>query len=330
MHKTKKTKILWHIVRYSDMKEPEKILVFNRLQDQHIYLNLPLDKIDLNSDFTINNLRDIHYEYPYQSPVFRTNFFSFVFVKDAHGKYTTDDLTFTTEPGTIYFTNPGHFKSFNWHSVNDVCLITLSESFLKENVHADIFEEFPFLLAETVSPRVLSPAHFAEFELLYQQIEKEYFADSPYKNRMIGNLFVVLLLKIKEYFWEDYNPIYEGNRSSQIVKHFKRMLEQHYRDINKGTVSKVFRVQDYADAQNLHPNYLTNVITTKTGKSISTWIAEKTIAEAKALLQNSAISIKEIAFRLGFAESTHFSNYFKKHTNLSPVLFRKQQENPTS
>ncbi len=163
-----------------------------------------------------------------------------------------------------------------WQEINDVHLITLSESFLKENVHQKIFEEFPFLLAETVPPRILQPEVFAEFEQLYLQIEKEYFSSSTYRTRMIGNLFV-LLLKIKEYFWEDYNPIYGGNRSSQIVKQFKRTLEQHYRDLVSGKADKVFRVQDYADAQHLHPNYLSNVIKSKTGKPIGTWITEKTI-----------------------------------------------------
>jgi AraC-like DNA-binding protein len=72
------------------------------------------------------------------------------------------------------------------------------------------------------------------------------------------------------------------------------------------------------------------VIKTKTGKPISTWITEKTIAEAKSLLQNSSTSIKEIAFMLGFSEANHFSNYFKKYTNTSPVLFRKQHTVTTS
>jgi AraC-like DNA-binding protein len=171
---------------------------------------------------------------------------------------------------------------------------------------------------------------FLEFEQLYLLILKEYFSTALYRKRIIGNLFVAILLKIKEYFWEDYNPIYEGNRSSQIVKNFKRTLEGHYRDLNSGIAQQVFRVQDYATAQNLHPNYLNNVIKTKTGKSVGTWIAEKTIAEAKSLLQNSSTSIKEIAYSLGFAESTHFSNYFKKHTSLSPVLYRKQYTHPES
>ncbi len=312
------------------MKEAEKILIFNTIQDLYKHLKLPVDKIDPDSGFSIHNLSDVHHVLPYTSPVFRTNYFSFGFVKNSTGKYSTDDQRFETTPGTIYFTNPGHYKSFEWHDLKDVYMISLSESFLKENVHADIFEEFPFLLSETVPPRVLGQELFSEFELLYLQILKEYTSSSPYRNKMIGNLFVVLLLKIKEHFWKDYNPIYEGNRSSQIVKNFKMLLEKHYRDLSNGTAEIAFRVQDYADAQSLHPNYLSNVIKSKTGKPIGTWIAEKTIAEAKSLLQSSSTSIKEIAYRLGFTESAHFSNYFKKHTDQSPVLFRKERGKTTS
>jgi AraC-like DNA-binding protein len=276
-------------------------------------------------DFTINNLAGIHAGFPFKSAVYRPSYFSFVFVKDGRGKYTTDDQVFDTVPGTIYFTNPGHHKAFEWMQMREVYLITFSESFLKENVHPDIFEEFSFLLAETVRPRTLKPEVFAEFETLYLQILKEYQSPSSYKNRIIGNLFVVLLLKIKEYFWADYNPIYEGNRSSQIVKTFKESLEKHYRELADGKVQSLYQVQDYARLQSLHPNYLSNVIKTKTGRPISAWIADKTIAEAKSLLKNSAISVKQIAFQLGFSESPHFSSYFKKQTGLTPNGFRKEE-----
>ncbi|WPQ61978.1 AraC family transcriptional regulator [Chitinophaga sancti] len=306
------------------MKKDIERHVFNSLKEQYLFQNLPTDLIDDQTDFTIHNIRDIHPVLPYTSIVYRVNFFSFVFVKSGTGRYTTDEQIYTTRPGTIYFTNPGHFKSFEWQELDEVYLITLSESFLKENVHADIFEEFPFLLAETVAPRVLPPEEFAVFEQLYLLLKKEYESTSFYRNKVIGNLFVVLLLKIKEFFWKDYNPIYEGNRSSQIVKTFKRGLEKHYRDMSRGVIDKPFRVQEYAASQGLHPNYLSNVIKTKTGKSISTWVSEKTIAEAKSLLQNSTKSIKEIAYLLGFGESTHFSNYFKKHTRQSPVVYRKE------
>jgi AraC-like DNA-binding protein len=303
-------------------QDPEN-QIFNNLYDQYKHLGLPLHLIK-HTDFTVFNLKDVNQPSPFKSPLSRLNFFVFAFIKGGDGDYTIDEQTYTLQPGAIYFTNPGHFRSFNWRRIEDVYLFTLSESFLKENVHANIFDEFPFLLAETFPARVLTPEIFAEFETLYHQIQKEYDSESPYRYRIIGNLFVVMLLKFKEYIWKDYNPIYEGNRSSEIVKNFKRLLEKHYRDLNSGTAEQVFRVQDYADAQSLHPNYLSNVIKIKTGKTISIWIAEKTISEAKALLQNSQASIKEIAFKLGFNEATHFSNYFKKNAGVSPVLFRKE------
>jgi AraC family transcriptional regulator, transcriptional activator of pobA len=232
--------------------------------------------------------------------------------------YKTDLL-----PGSIYFNNPGHYMNFVFYGIKDAWLITLSNSFLKEHVHGDIFDMFPFLLSGALPPMAVSPEVFPEFECLYLQILRESNTVSPYRNKLIGHLIVVLLLKIKEIFWKEFDLIRESSRGSEIVRIFKTMLEQHYRDLSNGKAEKVFRVQEYADAQHLHPNYFSNVIKSKSGKAIGTWIAEKTITEAKSLLRNSALPIKEISSMLGFTESAHFSNYFKKHTTLSPASFRK-------
>ena len=132
---------------------------------------------------------------------------------------------------------------------------------------------------------------------------------------------VVLLLKIKEKFWQTYNPLQDDN-SSQITLTFKRNLEQHYRDLRAGKVDTQYRVQDYARSQHLHPSYFSTVIKTRTGKSVNNWIAEKIIAEAQAFLSRSPISIQEVATQLGFKEPGHFSRFFKKHTGMSPSTFR--------
>ncbi|MCF0056367.1 AraC family transcriptional regulator [Dyadobacter sp. CY356] len=304
-----------------------KETVSQSLYDLYKSMDLPLGSIDPKSGFTVHSLKETFKTLPFKSIAYRPDYFSFTFIKDAHGKYVIDEMEFLTEPGTIYFTNPGNFRQFEWYHIDDAYLITFKESFLKEHVHHDVYKDFSFLLTETVQPKTLQVSEFEEIEQLYRQILKEQVGNSPYKNKIIGSLFVALLLKIKEYFWQDYNPIYEGNRGSLIVKVFKQNLENSFRDLLNGKTDKIPRVQDFATLQHLHPNYLSTVIKTKTGKAISTWIADKTIAEAKSLLQNSTTSIKEITFLLGFTESTHFSNYFKKHTNLSPAAYRKQHQN---
>lgn len=287
------------------------------------HLDLPLDLFDTKEGFTIFNLRDVGFTLPYQSNPYRPNFFSFLFVKDGLGRYTIDDSTFEVTPYSLYFTNPSNYRTFSWSQVEDICLITFDEGFLKRYVGKDIYVNFPFLLTEIVRPKVVTDDFFRTLEVLYQEIQHTYQGASESKYLVIGHLLAVLLFRIKEHIWQDYNPIYEGNRSSQIVISFKRLLEKHYRELSSGQVDIAFRVQDYAEAQNLHPNYLSSVIKSKTGKTISTWIAEKSLVEAKSMLMNSGIPIKEITFRLGFAETSHFSNFFKKHTGISPNQFRK-------
>ena len=156
---------------------------------------------------------------------------------------------------------------------------------------------------------------------MVRQITDEYEGNARYRYRIIGNLFVVLLLKIKDRFWKDYNPLQESDRGSVIVQTFKQDLEKSYR--NLANLKALPNVQNYAETQQLHPNYFSTVIKNKTGKSVNTWINEKTLLEAQALLNNKTLSIKEVAYQLKFSEPSHFSKFFKKHTQQTPNNYRQ-------
>jgi len=292
---------------------------YNKVYELYRDLGMPISQ---DSEFTIHSLLDIHNTKSYKSPVFRANYYSFVFIKKGKGNYTTDDKTFEYSDHTIYFTNPGHLKAFEFYYLTDGYLVTLSEQFLKKNVHKDIFEQFPFLLAETIPPQNFDKEGFEEIEMFYKQILKENITTSPNRFRIIGNLFVVILLKLKEQFWSDYQPLQEGDRSSQIVRNFKQLLEQHYRDLAEGKEQMQFKAKDYANLLTIHPSYLSAVIKSKTGTSVTKWITNKTVNQAKAFLSHSNTSIKEIGYQLGFLETAHFSNFFKKNTGATPTEFR--------
>lgn len=282
---------------------------------------------DQEIDFTILSIPDIHTQIPFKSPILKADYFSFILTKDGSGVYWLDDNKFPFDSQTIYFTNPGHIKSYELNESKDAFIITLSEKFLRENIHPEIYGEFPFLLAEIVPPKKLMQNDFEEFEILYSQILKEFKRESMYKNKILGNLFMVMLLKIKEKFWSTYDPIEEGNRNSQIVKSFKHLLELEFKKVmEKEQNDGKLQAQHLAERLNLHPNYLNSVIKSKTGRTVNDWIAERTLSVAKSLLINSPYSSKEIAYQLGFSEPTHFSRFFKKHTHLSPNTFRKSNK----
>lgn len=58
-----------------------------------------------------------------------------------------------------------------------------------------------------------------------------------------------------------------------------------------------------------------------------TYINRKKIEESKFLLQNTKLSILEIAIMLNFTDQSYFTKVFKKYTNLSPKQYRNQFKN---
>ncbi len=300
---------------------PETFQIYNSIADFYAATGGHLEQ---EVDFTIHRLEDLHRETPYKSPLFRVNYYSIVLVSGGTGCYIIDSHTFPTKPCTLYFTNPGHIKGFEMHEPVTGYIITFSESFLKQYVSESILDEFPFLIAEVVPPQYLTEPIFQVFANLCLQILQEYEGQSIYKFKISGSLMIVLLLKIKDFFWADYNPLTESDSDTQIVRTFKQNLEAHYRALTTGLEEALYQVQDYAAAQHLHPNYFSTIIKRKTGKTVNTWITEKTIAEAQALLARSPQPVQQIAYQLGFKDAPHFSRFFKKQTGLSPSDFRQQ------
>jgi AraC family transcriptional regulator, transcriptional activator of pobA len=280
-------------------------------------------KLEQDVDFTIHRNEELFPNFPVKSPLFRTSFYTVLILHEGRGRYLIDDRSYLTRGNIIYFTNPGHLKGFEVDETLKGYLITFSESFLKQYVRENILDEFPFLIAEVVPPNYPDREVFQIFDDLGGMLLHEYQSDSAYKHQTIGCLMVVLLLKIKERFWKAYDPLTEALTSSNITLTFQRNLESHFRDLLTGKCDRLLQVQDYAQAQYLHPNYFSTVIKYKTGKSVNSWIAEKTISEAKAMLARSSESVQEIAARLGFKDAGHFSRFFKKHAKLSPLSFRQ-------
>lgn len=85
-------------------------------------------------------------------------------------------------------------------------------------------------------------------------------------------------------------------------------------------------VMFYAEQQCLTPRYFATLVHEKSGKSPSQWITIFVIAEAKRMLVNPDISIKEIANSLNFPNQSFFGRYFKQHAGVSPSQYRQSSQ----
>ena len=112
------------------------------------------------------------------------------------------------------------------------------------------------------------------------------------------------------------------NASQRISSLFMELLERQFPIDENHKEIQLRSASDFAERLNVHVNHLNRAVKETTDKTTSQIIAERILQEAKILLKHSPWNVSEIADSLGFTETTHFNNFFKKHVQLSPLKFR--------
>jgi AraC family transcriptional regulator, transcriptional activator of pobA len=296
-------------------------IIHQTLQDFFKRIGLPMSQ---DTEMTVHRLEGLHGDKPIQSPLFRTNYYSFLLITGGKSAYTIDDLRFDLGENAFYFTNPGHLKSFTIEEPLRGYMLTFTEGFVQQYFVGDFFQQFPFLLNETVPVMSVDAKKKAEIEMIFEMLLNEYARLSPYRNAILVNQLIVLLYKTKELLLTHRAVISVQNRPAELVTSFKNIISDNFKALASGKMTHILSVKEISAQLNIHPNYLTNIVKSETNKSASDWIQERTTSEAKAILGNSNRSVSEIADALGFTDSTHFAKFFKKMTGNSPTDFRKK------
>ena len=105
------------------------------------------------------------------------------------------------------------------------------------------------------------------------------------------------------------------SRGEQIFVRFMQALGKDY--------TRRRTVAEYAGDAALSVRHFSTLIHQYSGRTPMQWIKTFTISQAKSLLMQRELPVKEIAQQLGFPEQFTFRKYFKTHAGVSPTEYRK-------
>ena len=252
-------------------------------------------------------------------PYARRDFYKIMLVIGG-GTVNYADRVIEVKKQALSFSNPQ--IPYKWEHTNDIisgvyCIF--DRQFFEGYGNIDAFQVFQpqgehlFELSDSQVEKVSEM-----FKRMFDEINSDYaYKYDALRNQVMDLVHYGMKMNPVKHF-DDEGPTASKRISALFMELLERQfpIDENHRQLQLRTPSQ------FADQLNVHVNHLNRALKETTEKTTSQIIADRLVKESKILLRRSHWSISEISDALEFKEGTHFSNFFKKHVNISPSKFR--------
>lgn len=257
-------------------------------------------------------LSPIDHSYSFQESSSKIKHYEIIWIFSGEGSRIIEFDEFPLKKDRLFFLYPGSVQM--WKNVTQVTgiRITFSEEFLLYTWQHSMPKTIPFFsFINNISYVDIDDKE--NIYALLELIKQEYALSKNHNFEIISSYLKILLSKLL------YKPHVETSvPTNSFISKFEQLLEKNFYTHQN--------VDDYAKFVHLSPNYLNDLIRSKTGKSVGWWIRKRRLVEAKRRLLFTTDSISKISSDLHFNDISYFCRFFKKYTNQSPLQFRRSFE----
>ena len=290
-------------------RNPNHKRMANSIERRSTHANFYLDKMEHIYE-RANGKADVPHRHDY---------YTVLFVEHAQGKHIIDYQTHLFDDLEVHFVGPGQVHQVVLHAEPKGWVFTFSRDLLIEN---DIPERFItninlFRAFGDNPPLKIDQITFERLQRIVQEMESCLPLDLTYRSRALGALLQLFLIYCNNSSTINPTQLDEENAGVCILRDFKQLVEQHFSNWHK--------VGNYADKIHISSKHLSQTVKNMTGKSAKAVIQDRLLLEAKRLLLHTDLSVKEVAYKIGFEEPLHFSGFFKKKAGFSPSDFRQSK-----
>ena len=288
----------------------------NALSNGSAHAIVDLSKsVRFDFNFQLQGIADMITEFNGEMPPNRIPHYIIAIITEGSGIKNIGSYSFEIEPGlAMVFPKNVIHSSQNWSLSTKGFMLTFDESLFSEFHFPLSFVDLPKLFKYSIKP--------------YQKVEKSdldsivscFLELDKLKDNLTGANCKLFILKLTELI-SIYEKIIieEQSRDNCNGVHIDRFLE-----LLELNFSKHHNVRFYADKLGKHPNYLNSLVKSQFNLTVRDYIHQRVFLEAKYLLSTTQLTIKEVAFEIGFNDSNYFCRQFKKAFGVSPGVYKKQ------
>lgn len=87
--------------------------------------------------------------------------------------------------------------------------------------------------------------------------------------------------------------------------------------------AETLSMKDMAELCHLSPSYFSRLFSRELGETFVNYVNRKKIDRAKQLLRESSLSVSQIATEVGYIDTSHFIQLFKRFEGVTPTMYRQ-------
>jgi AraC family transcriptional regulator, transcriptional activator of pobA len=255
-------------------------------------------------------------------PYSRKNYFKVTLLKGPN-KVHYADKTLESQDYALMFSDP--LVPYSWDSMDgkkegSFCIFT--EDFFYQFT---AIRNYPVFKIDGTKLFLLDEHGLKEVERIFEKMFEEKASQYDFKDDILRNLTLELIhLAMKMQPAKSVQNSFK-DKKTKISSLFTELLNRQF-PINLPYERLDLKApSDYAKSLNIHTNHLNRTLKEVTSKTTTELIASRILEEAKILLKHSNWNINEISYCLGYEDSAHFINFFKKRLNQTPYSYRTLQ-----
>lgn len=106
------------------------------------------------------------------------------------------------------------------------------------------------------------------------------------------------------------------NKTESVTEQIRQYIDAHFKE--------EIRRDDLSSMVYLNTDYMSRIFKKEIGVSISSYIIQKRVEEAKRLLSQSNLPINTVSIYVGYSNFSYFTKMFKENTGYSPLEYRRK------
>lgn len=251
---------------------------------------------------------------------FRSDFFTIGYVRQGRVNARIDHKDMGLVAGDIAFASPHRIKRMvGDNPACEVHVILFTLEFLKR-VKLRRLSDLLTLFSTTDLPVLhLLPEQQQVMDRTIERLEQRIDAmhSHSFGMELVVNGFVDLLLELGHIGRDEHTvPYFRMGRKEELVTRFAKLMQEHYLTER--------HLAFYSEQLFVTTKHLSETVKEITGRTAGQLIDDQVLVESRRLLEDTGLSISEVAYQLQFTSPAQFSKFFQRTAGTSPRAYRQR------